>query len=182
MSAEERRTQIVAVAARAFAGGGLHGTSTEKIAADAGISQPYLFRLFPTKVDLFLACVGRCFERVRATFAAAAEGLVGEEALVAMGQAYFELLGDPDLLRLQLHAYASAAAEGGPIRDLVRRGFLDLVDEVQERTGLGDDEIQQFFSTGMLINVVASFTERTADLLKAKQECYLLRVLRQPTA
>ena len=39
----------------AFARGGLHGTSTEEIAEAAGISQPYLFRLFGTKKRLFVA-------------------------------------------------------------------------------------------------------------------------------
>ena len=33
----------------------------EDIAARAGISQPYLFRLFGTKKDLYVASVSRCF-------------------------------------------------------------------------------------------------------------------------
>src|SRR5579875_1357971 len=110
MSADERRDAVVALARHAFAEGGLRGTSTETIAAAAGISQPYLFRLFPTKVDLFLAAVDACFDRVSATFAEAAEGLSGEAALKAMGAIYTTLIDEePDLLRLQLHAYAAAA-------------------------------------------------------------------------
>ena len=60
-SAEDRREEIVGIAFRHFAEGGYHGTSTEAIAREAGISQPYLFRLFRTKRELFLACVDRCF-------------------------------------------------------------------------------------------------------------------------
>ena len=65
-SAEERREEIVEVALRHFAKGGYHGTSTEAIAREAGISQPYLFRLFRTKRDLFVACCGRCYDQVTA--------------------------------------------------------------------------------------------------------------------
>jgi AcrR family transcriptional regulator len=55
-SADERREEILEIAIEHFAVGGYHGTSTEVIAKEAGISQPYLFRLFRTKRELFLAC------------------------------------------------------------------------------------------------------------------------------
>ena len=67
-SAEVRREEIVGIALRHFAEGGYHGTSTEAIAREAGISQPYLFRLFRTKRELFLACTERCFARVTGVF------------------------------------------------------------------------------------------------------------------
>src|SRR5215211_5965310 len=72
LTADERRTDIVAAAVRAFASGGLAGTSTEEIARLAGVSQPYLFRLFGTKRDLFLAAVGGPFDRIVETFEQAA--------------------------------------------------------------------------------------------------------------
>src|SRR5215211_6519507 len=72
LTADERRTDIVAAAVRSFASGGLAGTSTEDIARLAGVSQPYLFRLFGTKRDLFLAAVGGPFDRIVDTFDAAA--------------------------------------------------------------------------------------------------------------
>src|SRR5919197_6216499 len=91
-SAEERREEILAVAIRHFAEGGYHGTSTEAIAREAGISQPYLFRLFRTKRELFLACVDRCYAGVAQVFREAAAGLPPEERLEAMGRAYVERL------------------------------------------------------------------------------------------
>src|SRR5690242_17984970 len=91
-SAEERREEIVEVALRHFAHGGYHGTSTEAIAREAGISQPYLFRLFRTKRDLFVACCERCYVRVGAVFAEAAAAAAPEERLEAMGKAYVERL------------------------------------------------------------------------------------------
>lgn len=155
LSAEERRRQVVAIAVAAFAEGGLQGTSTERIAREAGVSQPYLFRLFPTKLDLFLAAVDQGFARVRATFAEAADGLEDDEALMAMGQAYGELLEDRDLLRLQLQAYA-AAAGGGEVCDRVRAAFAALVVFIRERTGVDGATLEGFVAQGMLCNVVAS--------------------------
>ena len=49
MSAEERREMVLEAAVAGFAVRGMAGTSTEDVARSAGISQPYLFRLFPTK-------------------------------------------------------------------------------------------------------------------------------------
>src|SRR5918992_4856314 len=106
-SAEVRREEILEAAVREFAHGGLHGTSTDDIARRAGISQPYLFRLFGTKKDLSIAACRRCLEETGATMAAAAEDKGGEGALEAMGAAYIELLeAQPRALRLQMHMYA----------------------------------------------------------------------------
>src|SRR4051794_38821337 len=78
LTADERRAEIIDAAVKAFAQGGLDGTSTDDIARIAGVSQPYLFRLFGTKRDLFLAAVGRCFDRIGEAFDAA----VAENAAV----------------------------------------------------------------------------------------------------
>src|SRR6266571_6871148 len=90
-TAGERREEIVTAAMAEFALGGLNGTSTEAIARRAGVSQPYLFRLFGTKKDLFLAAVERGFDRVEAAFRRAAEAHP-ENVLEAMGKAYGTLL------------------------------------------------------------------------------------------
>jgi AcrR family transcriptional regulator len=86
-SAEVRREEILAVAMEHFAEGGYHGTSTEVIAKQAGISQPYLFRLFRTKRELFLACDDRACEKVLDAFRRAAAAAPAGEELRAMGQA-----------------------------------------------------------------------------------------------
>src|SRR5215207_2360571 len=91
-SAEERREEILEVAVRHFAFGGLHGTSTEAIAREAGISQPYLFRLFRTKRELFLACVDRSNERILAVFRRVAAEAAPDERLHLMGKAYVDEL------------------------------------------------------------------------------------------
>src|SRR4029077_13686424 len=101
MPAAERRELVLDAAVGEFAAHGLAGTSTENVARQAGISQPYLFRLFPTKKALFLELVDRCFRRVRDTFIAAAGDRTGEEALMAMADSYELLLEDRTLLLLQ---------------------------------------------------------------------------------
>src|SRR3982750_4218326 len=89
--AEERREEIVAIGLRRFAEGGYHGTSTEAIAREAGISQPYLFRLFRTKQDLFRPCQEAGSARVAAVCREAAEAEPADR-LQAMGRAYVERL------------------------------------------------------------------------------------------
>jgi AcrR family transcriptional regulator len=154
-SAEERREEIVAIGLRQFAEGGYHGTSTEAIAREAGISQPYLFRLFRTKRELFMACIDRCFGTVSGVFRDAAAAAAPEERLHAMGRAYVErLLPDRHALLFQLQGYASS---GDPaIQDAVRRGFNGLVQTVSELAGVPESETWPFFANGMLFNVVAA--------------------------
>jgi AcrR family transcriptional regulator len=153
-SAGERRDEILAEARHHFAQHGLHGASTDAIARSVGISQPYLFRLFRTKKELFLASVERCFAQTHDTFAAAAEGKTGAAALEAMGHAYVDLITrDPDLLQGQLQAYA--ACDDPDVCAVVRAGYERLVVLV-ESTGVPAADVSGFFSHGMLINVLAA--------------------------
>src|SRR6185437_11770935 len=158
MSAEARRESVLEAAVTEFAARGLDGTSTEHVAQRAGISQPYLFRLFPTKKALFVALVERCFRRVSETFTAAAADRTGREALEAMGEAYQQLLEDRTLLLLQMHAYA--ACDDPEIRDATRTGFRQLWLQVERLTGLPFEQITEFFAMGMLLNVAAAVDER----------------------
>ena len=154
LTAPERREQIVGVAVRHFANSGLHGTSTEDIAQDAGLSQPYLFRLFRTKRDLFLACCEACTRRIIDAFETAAARAPEGEKLDAMGQAYTGLLEDEQWLRMQLQMYAACADE--VIRIRARELYRELYDAVHRLSGAGPEELWQFFANGMLINVVSS--------------------------
>lgn len=135
---------------------GLYGTPTTEIASAAGISQAYLFRLFPTKTELFVAVVERSYQRVHDTFAAAAaEGRRdGRPALQAMGEAYADLLRDPELLLTQLQGHAAASEPA--VRETLRRGFKELLDLAERESDATPLEIQQFFARGMLCNVIAA--------------------------
>jgi AcrR family transcriptional regulator len=161
MTADERRESVLEAAVVEFSARGLDGTSTEHVAHRAGISQPYLFRLFPTKKALFLALVERCFQRVADAFTAAAADRTGEEALDAMGQAYDKLLEDRTLLLLQLHAYA--ASDDPDIRKATQAGFRQLWLLVERLTGESFERVLQFFAIGMLLNVAAALDLPTVD-------------------
>jgi AcrR family transcriptional regulator len=161
MPAAERRELVLEAAMTDFAVGGLAGTSTEDVARRAGISQPYLFRLFPTKKALFIELIGRCFQRVKDTFTTAADGLTGEEALVAMGDAYELLLEDRTLLQLQMQCYA--ACHDPEVGDATRAGFKGLWELVERLTGLPFQTVVDFFAVGMLINVAAAMDLPAVD-------------------
>jgi AcrR family transcriptional regulator len=154
MTADERREAVLTTAIAVFATRGMDGTSTEDVARQAGISQPYLFRLFPTKKALFLALVERCFQQVAGTFEAAAADRVGEEALEAMGEAYHRLLEDRTLLLLQMQSYAGC--DDPDIRAATRTGFKELWTLVERLSGLPYERIVSFFAMGMLMNVAAA--------------------------
>src|SRR5215471_8265327 len=161
MPAAERRKMVLDAAVAEFAVHGLAGTSTEDVARRAGISQPYLFRLFPTKKALFLALVDRCYRRVADTFPAAAGDLTGDAALEAMGDAYERLLDDRTLLLLQMQAYA--ACDDPEIRAATRAGFKKLWELVERLTGLPFQTVVDFFAVGMLMNVAAAMDLPSVD-------------------
>ncbi len=154
-TADERRTAVLEAARGHFADHGYHGASTEAIARDAGISQPYLFRLFGTKKDLFIASSSACLAATLSAFREAADGLSGPEALHAIGDRYRELLADRQMLKAQMQAYA-AACDDPEIQATVRAGFGALVEFVERVSGEPPEVITSFFARGMLMNVFAA--------------------------
>ena len=162
--AAERRDALIEAAVHHFAHGGLQGTKVSAIAADVGVAQPYVFSLFPTKRDLFLAAVGRCFEKISALFEKAAADFdrngprePEEDKLKAIGHAYMGAIADnPDQLLLQLQSYA-ACGDDVEIQTFVRREYAKLIELIREISGVEDDEeLDSFFQAGMWCNVAAA--------------------------
>jgi AcrR family transcriptional regulator len=159
--ASERRDALVEAAVREFARSGLHGTPVDRIARRVGVAQPYVFSLFGSKRELFLAAVERAFERVAETFTSAAEdfdpssALPDTDVLEAMGQAYVGLLStDRDCLMLQHQSYAACDDEA--IRTRVRALYARLVAHVERRSGAEPERIDEFFRHGMWLNAAAA--------------------------
>lgn len=160
--AAERREELIEAAVHEFAHGGLHGTAVDRIARRVGVAQPYVFSLFGTKRDLFLAAVERGFERVAETFRGAAasyrEGTAAadcEDAIEAMGRAYTELLlSDRDYLMLQHQSYA--ACDDEVVRARVRQWYAELVELAGELSGAEPERLDDFFRHGMALNVAAA--------------------------
>jgi len=161
-TAEERREAILEAALIEFADRGAEGMSTESIARRVGISQPYIFRLFGTKKELTKATIERCLRGTLEMMRTAAAGLQGEAVLAAIGEAYTQRLANSTYLRAQLQSYA--ACEDPEIREVVRRGYGDLVEYVERASGLPTERVAHFFAKGMLLNVIASM-----DLLQAQE-------------
>jgi AcrR family transcriptional regulator len=151
-TADERREAVLEAAAREFSRKGLHGASTDAIAKDAGISQPYLFRLFGTKKDLYRATATRKMEETYQVFERASRGKSGQEALHAMGEAYTELIEDRERLLLMLQCFAGC--EDADVREGVRQVWSDLVELAERASGEPPDVISAFFAKGMLLNVM----------------------------
>jgi AcrR family transcriptional regulator len=162
-TAEERREDVLRAAMKVFGERGLYGTPTMEIARAAGLSQAYLFRLFPTKTELFVAIVERSCLRIHDTFVEAAANArrAGLPTLAAMGEAYGELLQDRELLLTQLQGQAAAGEPA--VREALRRGFARLVAMVQEESDAGEEEIRHFFAFGMLCNVMAAMRADELD-------------------
>jgi AcrR family transcriptional regulator len=161
ISAAERRDALIDAAMHEFALGGLHGTPVERIAKRVGVAQPYVFSLFASKRELFLAAVERDFQRTEETFTKAAAELDPDAqapedgVLDAMGKAYRELLETHrDYLMLQLQAYA--ACEDPEIRARVRACYARLIAHIRELSGAEPERLDEFICQGMWLNVAAA--------------------------
>jgi AcrR family transcriptional regulator len=159
--ATERRDALIEAAVHEFAHGGLHGTPVDRIARRVGVAQPYVFSLFASKRELFLAAVERGFGLIAESFTQAAEefgpavALPDTDVLTAMGNKYVELLAsNRDALMLQHQAYA--ACDDDVIRDRVRTCYAALVAHVKRLSGADSERLDDFFRYGMWLNVAAA--------------------------
>jgi AcrR family transcriptional regulator len=178
-SADERREDVLNAAMIEFATGGLDGTSTEAIAKRAGISQPYLFRLYPSKRALFLAAIERTFDELGQVFHAAADGLSGLEAKQAMAAAYTTLLQeDRTFLGMQLQAYAACGADD-EVRAVTRRRLSQLWDAIIADGGMSEELAQAFVAHGMLCNLTAALG---IDATQAPNDTLARRMTAPPAA
>jgi AcrR family transcriptional regulator len=159
-TAGERREAVLTAALHEFAAKGLHGASTDDIAKAAGISQPYLFRLFGTKKELYLATARETTDALYSAFERASRGKQGEEALAAMRDAYSLVLHDRDRVMLQLKCWSTC--DDPDLREQARATWRDLVELVEQRSGLDPDVVAGFFSNGVMLTILTgldAFTE-----------------------
>ena len=162
-SAEERREEILAIAIRHFAEGGYRGTSTEAIAREAGISQPYLFRLFRTKRELFLNCSDAACSHIASVFRRVAAEVPPAERLHRMGRAYIEeLLPERHEILMLMQSYVAGADP--EIQGHVRDSYQRLIREVAELAEVPPAETFDFFAHGMLLNVIAALEMPGGDV------------------
>ena len=180
--AAERRDALITAAIEEFALGGLHGTPVDRIARRVGVAQPYVFSLFPTKRDLFIAACERGFQMVMDLFSDAAAQFKQEhpgdsyervDLLGAIGDSYIELLAtNRPKLMFQLQAYA--ACEDETIRKHVSAAYRRLELHIREITEASEDEVNEFLSHGMWLNVQAALQlmdlDAACDWIRERRE------------
>ncbi|MFG2040086.1 TetR/AcrR family transcriptional regulator [Dactylosporangium sp. NPDC048998] len=155
-TAEARRAVLLDRAVSVFARNGYHATPVTAVAAAAGISEAYALRLFSGKLGLFVAAVEACYERILATLEAAAERAEGQgpqQLLESLGDAYAELIGDRDLLLLQVHA--QSVSDVPEVGAAVRAGYKRLVHFLRA-AGAEDRQIQHFVAYGQLCHLIVT--------------------------
>ena len=173
MSGEQRREQILAAALAVFAAGGYDGTTTDQVARAAGVSQPYVVRLFGSKQQLFLELYRSVTDRVLEAMAAVEPG---PDAAARVGRAYIALMADRDLLRVLMHGFIAGDDEIGTLArrtlgEVFRMFRVQVADEVAQGSAAGgaqgsadggeqdtaeeaDEAARRFVADGMLINVL----------------------------
>jgi AcrR family transcriptional regulator len=166
MTAGERGAQVLTAAVAAFAESGYAATRTDEIARRAGVSQPYVIRLFGSKQRLFLAAVAQVCDRIEEVFTDAAAGARTGTALDALSEAYEQILAERTLLQVLLHAFAAAGEpEIGPV---VRDRYGRIYRLVRELTGAPVADTRRFLSTGMLLTVLAALRVTGPDAIEAE--------------
>ena len=150
-----------------FASKGYYGTSTGAVAARAGISQPYVYRLFPDKQSLFVAAVNWASDRLREARLAQLEALPAAErknpqaVLEAFRRGHADLVSrDRDLLLFLLQG--SSAAGEPEIAAALRACYAAQVDLIQTHSRASDEEIRRLFGAELLANVVLSLDGEAA--------------------
>lgn len=161
MAADERRELVLEAATRAFARTGFAGTSTDAVAREAGVSQPYVVRIFGTKLELFVEVYRRAIDRIAGAFTVVLDhGPFDPDSdadWARLGSAYHALVEDRDLLLLMMHGYSAAGTE--PIGSVAREGMATVF-EVLKRTGGTDERVRDFIAIGMLLNVMLAMKAR----------------------
>jgi AcrR family transcriptional regulator len=172
MKSADRKVLILEAAIEEYGRSGMHATSTEVIAERAGVSQPYLFRLFGTKTGLITAAIEHHTTMLRRTFREAVENRAPETSpLEAMGTAYIGFMSeDVNHMRCQLHTWA--AGSDPAIRDVAQRTYREIWSDIADLSGASADEVRDFMAHGMLLTVVAALdlTELYGDPLAVAKE------------
>lgn len=187
--AGERREQILDAAIAVFGELGYAGATTDRVARAAGISQPYVVRLFGTKEQLFIETLRHTLDRLLTTFRAAlaADG-DGTSVEHRLGEAYLHLVEDRGVLLTLLHGYLMGSDPViGPV---ARDGFLQVFRMLRDEARFTPDQIHRFLADGMLINTLlatgigvdATSDHDAADLMECTFGAQVAEVLARASA
>lgn len=157
MPADQRRESILGAATAVFGERGYVGATTDAVAKAAGVSQPYVVRMFGTKEQLFLEVLRRALDRLLATFrrVIAEHGPLGKHELGALiGSAYADMLQDRGLLLSLMQAFMLGTDP--VVGPAARAGFLEVYGVLRDEGGFSADEAEAFLSHGMMLNTLVA--------------------------
>ncbi|WP_278265895.1 TetR/AcrR family transcriptional regulator [Nocardia sp. AG03] len=165
MTAAERSAQVLEAAVQAFAESGYAATKTDEIARLAGVSQPYVIRLFGTKQQLFLAALHEVCGRIEEVFRSAPiePGTETAEALRVLGHSFDVFLAERELPLLLLHGVAASADP--VIGERMRERFGRIYRLISELTGADTLESRRFVATGMLLTIMTAMQVAGSDAI-----------------
>jgi TetR/AcrR family transcriptional regulator len=167
LPAEERRQAVLEIACRIFSKSSYHGATTAEIARESGVTEPVLYRHFPSKRDLYLACLAAAWTRVRGLW----EKVLAEEEdpklwIARMGRAYILQAKEEKVLLVDLWIQALAEASEDPkikryLREQLREVHAFVADVVRRSQAAGgikperdpDAEAWIFISLGLLSTI-----------------------------
>jgi TetR/AcrR family transcriptional regulator len=157
MTASERREAVLDAASAVFGDRGYIGATTDQIARAAGISQPYVVRMFGSKENLFVEVIDRARRALLGAFRTALEGFraagsPGGDPCEALGSAYIELVRDRGLHTSLMHAFMQGTDP--VVGPAARACFLEIWHFVRDEAGLDPEAARNFIADGMLINVL----------------------------
>lgn len=158
-TAPERRESILRAAADVFGRRGYVGATTDQIAKAAGISQPYVVRLFGSKEALFLAVLTNAKDELLADFRAGlaearAAGSGIEGTLASLGDRYVELARRRGVHLSLLQAFVQGSDP--VIGAAARAGYLEIWHFLRDEADLTVELARDFLGQGMLLSVLLS--------------------------
>lgn len=155
-NAEDRRAQVIDAAIATFAQTGFEATKTTAIAAQVGVSQPYLFQLFPTKKAMFIAAWEEACTRILNVMADSIDGVAMGDRLRVLASAYDRLVTtNRELLTIQIHAWSAAPADPD-LAEATRAGLDRLRTFAVEGLEMSDDEATRLLSAMAFYNINVS--------------------------
>jgi len=198
VSASVRREQILAAASQVFGERGYIGATTDQVAQAAGISQPYVVRMFGSKENLFVEVLDRALQKLLDAFHAALArsneaGDDVEARMARLGAAYADLIVDRGILMSLMQGFV--AGHEPAIGAKSRAGFMELYALLRNEAGFEPDLIVDFLAHGMLFNTLiamrmleqydsddACIPELLAHTFRTKLDVVMNVVVGQPDA
>jgi len=163
---DQRKEEVLEAAITVFSREGYHRVTTADISREAGISQPYIYRFYTSKEELFLAAVDRIYDRITAAFLAVPPG---PDLELRLGRQYEALMAThPREVILQGQTWGIREQSLRIRVSEILVGLVDLVEQafVREQIPGARAKAEDFLARGMLCNL--SLSLEAPDLYRSR--------------